>query len=187
VVGYPSNVLVVSDYEPYHWKEHVPYRIDFILSCGDNSIQALADLYERYRKPIFAVREDHDGLTPFGKGVLDVHMNPGRFRNWIIGGFSGVPYYKQRGQNMWSEEEASSLLQKMPRCDVFICHAPVAEATDKPESYAHPGSIAIRRYVEAKKPRFVYHGHVHRHPGIMIGDTAVVSVFGHKVVHLQMG
>lgn len=185
MVGYPSNVLVVSDYEPYHWKEHVPYRIDFILSCGDNSMQCLRDLYERYKKPIFAVRGNHDGASKFPKGVIDVHLNVEEYRQWTIGGFGGTLYYKDRGHNMWNDADADYLLSYMPRCDIFICHNPTP-VTDK-DSYAHRGSEAIWNYINRVHPRFVYHGHTHKNAGTMVENTAIISVYGHKVVHLQAG
>ena len=41
-VPFPSNVLIVSDYEKYGFKEKIPYRIDFVLALGDNSMPALS-------------------------------------------------------------------------------------------------------------------------------------------------
>jgi Icc-related predicted phosphoesterase len=55
--------------------------------------------------------------------------------------------------------------------------------TDKAD-YAHGGSEAIRHYVEEKQPKYVYHGHVHAEMGAMLGESAVVSVFGAKVFTL---
>jgi len=184
-IGYPSNVLVVSDYEKYSFKERIPYRIDFVLSLGDNSMQVLKDVYQKYRKPIFAIRGNHDGKTPFPDGIIDVHLQVDNYRNWSIGGFGGTLFNKDRGHNMWTDADAEYLLDQMPYCDIFICHSPVARATDKPESYAHQGSEAIRKYIREKEPKFVYHGHVHKKLGTMIGNTAVVSVYGYKVVHLH--
>ena len=40
-VGFPSNVLVVSDYENYRFNATIRYRIDFVMSLGDNSMQVL--------------------------------------------------------------------------------------------------------------------------------------------------
>ncbi len=40
-VPFPSNVLIVSDYEEYGFKENITYRIDFVLALGDNSMPAL--------------------------------------------------------------------------------------------------------------------------------------------------
>jgi len=184
-VGYPSNVLVVSDYENDRFEEQIRLRVDFTLSLGDNPVSALKDIYERYRKPIFAIRGERDGKTPFPKGVINVHLQVEEYRNWTIGGFGGTLWHKDRGPNTWSDAEAEDMLAAMPCCDIFICHSPVARATNKPESYAHQGSKAIRKYIREKEPKFVYHGHVHKKLGTMIGNTAVVSVYGYKVVHLH--
>jgi Icc-related predicted phosphoesterase len=68
--------------------------------------------------------------------------------------------------------------------DIFICHAPLYGQTDKAD-YAHIGSEALLRYVKEKQPRYVYHGHVHSEIGTMIDKSAVVSVFGSKIVTLS--
>ena len=45
--------------------------------------------------------------------------------------------------------------------------------------------LPLRRYIEDKQPRYVYHGHVHAEIGAMVGESAVISVFGAKVVTLR--
>ena len=183
-VPFPSNVLVVSDYEKYGFKEKIPYRIDFVLALGDNSMPALNEIYERYQKPIFAIRGNHDGLTTFPKGVIDVHLDVQEYRQWRIGGLGGTLYYKDKGHNMWSDHEAQAWLDPMSRCDIFICHNPVAGVTGSPGDYAHQGSEAIRKYITEKQPKMVFHGHVHKNLGGEIGATGIVSVYGYKVIHL---
>ncbi len=183
-VPFPSNVLIISDYEKYRFNEKIPYRIDFILSLGDNVMEALKAIHERYQKPIFAVRGNHCGLTPFPKGVIDVHLNIQEYRQWRIGGLGGTLYYKDKGHNMWSDHEAQAWLDPMPRCDIFICHNPVAGVTGSPGDYAHQGSEAIRTYITEKQPKMVFHGHIHKNLGGEIGATGIVSVYGHKLIHL---
>ena len=183
-VGFPSKALVVSDYENYRFNETIRYKIDFVLSLGDNSMQVLMDIYKKYRKPIYAVRGNHDGLTPFPDGVVDIHLKVEEHRQWSIGGFGGTLYYKAKGHNMWSDPEAEYQLKEMPYCDIFICHSPIARITDRPESYAHQGSEAIRNYIKEKQPKFVFHGHVHKSLGGQIGNTSIVSIYGHKVIQL---
>jgi len=183
-VGYPSNVLVVSDYENDRFEEQIRLRVDFTLSLGDNPVSALKDIYERYRKPIFAIRGERDGKTPFPKGVINVHLQVEEYRNWTIGGFGGTLWHKDRGPNTWSDAEAEDMLAAMPCCDIFICHSPIAKLTDKPGHEVYQGSEAIRRYIDDKQPRIVYHGHVRENWAERLGETAIISVHGYKVVHL---
>jgi Icc-related predicted phosphoesterase len=184
MVAYPSEVLVIADYEKYHFDETIRTKIDFILSCGDIDYHLLEEIYERFKKPIFAVKGNHDPTAPFPKFVENVHNRMVQHRRWLIGGWEGVPHYKMTGPHEWDDMEAAYKLNHFPYVDIFICHAPVAKMTDKAD-YAHLGSEAIARYIKDKQPRYVFHGHVHSKMGAMIGRTAVVSVFGAKVVTLS--
>jgi Icc-related predicted phosphoesterase len=183
-VGYPSNVLVIADYDKHNFDEQVRFRIDFFLSLGDNAIQALKDLYDRYRKPIFAVRGDKDGRTPFPKGLIDIHLRVETYRNWTIGGFGGTLWQKEHGPHMWSDTEARHMLEDMPYCDIFICHNPVAGLTNEGENIAEQGSEAIREYITEKKPKIVYHAHTPGEWSHKRGETAIIGIHGWKVIHL---
>lgn len=183
MLGFPSNVLVIADYPNARFDEDVRLRIDFVLSCGDVDAPILEEVYLRFRKPIFAVKGNHDSTKPFPDFVTDVHLRFIQHRNWLIGGLGGVPAYKDSGAYEWDDLAATAMLDKLPYVDIFICHAPVLGLTDR-EDAAHLGSEAIRRYIESRQPKYVYHGHVHAKMGAMVGQTAVVSVYGAEVVRL---
>ncbi len=183
MIGYPSNVLVVADYPKPRFEEAIRSKIDFVLSLGDVDPPILEEIHLRFQKPIFAVKGNHDSTKPFPDYVTDVHLRYVQHRNWFIGGFSGVPGYKGTGAYEWDDLSAAEKLGKFPYVDIFICHAPLLGVTDK-EDYAHQGSEAIRRYIDAQQPKYVYHGHVHDKMGTMVGETAVVSVYGADVFHL---
>lgn len=183
MIGYPSNVLVVADYPKPLFEENIRVRVDFVLSCGDVDLAILDEIYQRFRKPIFAVKGNHDSTSPFPEYITDVHLRFIQHRNWLIGGLGGVPEYKGSGAHEWDDIAATAKLDKLPYVDIFVCHAPVLGITDAEDS-AHQGSEAIRRYIEARQPKFVYHGHVHAGVGAMIGTTAVVSVYGARVFNL---
>ncbi|MGB7297191.1 MAG: metallophosphoesterase [Candidatus Aminicenantales bacterium] len=184
MIGFPSNVLVVADYPKPRFEEDIRLRIDFVLSCGDVDPPILEEIYLRFRKPIFAVKGNHDSTKPFPDFVTDVHLRFIQHRNWLIGGLGGVPAYMGSGAYEWDDLGATAQLDKLPYVDIFICHAPVLGLTDKDDA-AHQGSEAIRRYIESQQPKFVYHGHVHAKMGAMVGETAVVSVYGSEVVQLN--
>lgn len=184
MIPFPSKVLVVADYEKFHFEEKIYTPIDFVLSCGDVPIKILNDIYELYRKPIFAVKGNHDTTQDFPKYVTNVHFNIVQHRNWLIGGWQGVPIYKGTGAYEWDDMNTATLLQNLPPVDIFIAHAPIYKYTDK-DDYAHQGSEALLQYIQNKQPRYFYHGHVHTERGIMIDRTAVISVFGAKVFTLE--
>ncbi len=184
MIGFPSNVLVVADYENPHFAENILKKVDFVLSCGDVEFAILEEIYQRFNKPIFAVKGNHDTTKPFPPFVQDIHLRLVQHRNWFIGGFAGVPSYKEAGPYEWDDLSATDKLSKFPYVDIFICHAPLLKVTDK-DDYAHTGSEALRRYIESTQPKFVYHGHVHAKMGAMLGETAVVSVYGAEVFSLS--
>lgn len=177
MIGYPSNVLVVADYPKPRFEEAIRSKIDFVLSLGDVEPPILEEIHLRFQKPIFAVKGNHDSIKPFPEYITDVNLRFVQHRNWFIGGFGGVPASTGSGAHEWDDLGATWKLSKLPYVDIFICHAPVLGITDK-EGYAHQGSEAIRRYIETQQPKFVYHGHVHEKMGAMVGNTAVVSVYG---------
>jgi Icc-related predicted phosphoesterase len=184
MIGYPSNVLVVADYPHPRFAENILKKVDFVLSCGDVEFQIMEDIHQRFNKPIFAVKGNHDTTKPFPPYVEDVHLRLVQYRRWVIGGFAGVPACKEAGPYEWDDLSATGKLGKFPYVDIFICHAPLLQLTDK-DDYAHPGSEALRRYIEDVQPKFVYHGHVRAKMGAMLGQTAVVSVYGAEVVSLS--
>ena len=183
MIGYPSNVLVVADYPKPRFEKAIRSKIDFVLSLGDVDPPILEEIHLRFQKPIFAVKGNHDSTKPFPDYVTDVHLRYVQHRNWFIGGFSGVPSYKGSDAYEWDDLSAAEKLSKFPYVDIFICHAPLLGITDK-EDFAHQGSEAIRRYIDAQQPKFVYHGHVHEKMAAMVGETAVVSVYGADVFSL---
>lgn len=183
MIGYPSNVLVVADYPKPRFDEAIRSNVDFVLSLGDVDPPILEEIHLRFHKPIFAVKGNHDSTRPFPEYVTDVHLRFAQHRNWLIGGFGGVPAYKGTGAYEWDDLAAAERLSKLPYVDILICHAPLLGITDR-EDYAHQGSEAIRRYIETQQPKFVYHGHVHEKMAAMVGTTAVVSVCGAEVFHL---
>jgi len=183
MIGYPSNVLVVADYPKGRFEEDIRPKIDFVLSCGDVDPPILEEIHLRFQKPIFAVKGNHDSTKPFPDYVTDVHLRFVQYRNWFIGGLGGVPSHKGSGVYEWDDLSAAEKLSKFPYVDIFICHAPLLRITDG-EDFAHQGSEAIRRYIDAQQPKYVYHGHVHEKMGAMVGSTAVVSVYGADVFNL---
>ncbi len=184
MLGYPSKVLVIADYEHAHFQENFKLTFDFVLSCGDVGFLILQEIHEQYNKPIFAVKGNHDPAKSFPEFVQDVHAKIVQHRHWLIGGWQGVPDYKSTGAYEWDDLAVMEKLSKFPYVDIFICHAPIYKLTDK-DDYAHTGSEAILKYIKEKQPKFVYHGHVHSKMGTMIENTAVVSVFGAEIFTLD--
>ena len=184
MVALPSRVLVISDYDKPHFQENLGGGIDFALSLGDVPSRILQEVYDLILRPIFAVKGNHDPTETFPPCVQDVHRSIAQHRKWVIGGYRGIPSSRPAGSFQWDDGQAGLELNHFPYVDIFIAHAPVFGITDTPDP-AHAGSRALRCYIEEKQPRYVYHGHVHSEIGAMLGESAVVSVHGAKVVTLR--
>ncbi len=180
----PSRVLVIADYGKPHFEEHLGGGIEFVLSLGDVPFHILQEIFDVFTQPIYAVKGNHDPTGPFPECVEDIHRKIVQQRNWVIGGYHGAPSSKPTGAYEWDDAKAGFELNHFPYVDIFITHAPVFRITDQPDS-VHEGSQSLRRYIEDKQPRYVYHGHVYSEIGAMLGESAVVSVFGAKVVTLR--
>ncbi|MFA9453117.1 MAG: hypothetical protein ACERK6_04305 [Candidatus Aminicenantaceae bacterium] len=184
MVALPSRVLVIADYDKPHFEEHLGGGLDFVLSLGNVPFNILQEIYDLFLRPIYAVKGCHDPPTPFPSCVEDVHRKIVQHRKWVIGGYQGIRSDKPEGAYQWEDAQAGFELNHFPYVDVFIAHAPVYQITDT-SGNGHEGSQALRRYIEDKQPRYVYHGHVHSEIGAMVGESAVVSVFGAKLVTLR--
>jgi Icc-related predicted phosphoesterase len=182
MIGYPSNVLVVADYPHPRFEEQFRKKVDFVLSCGNVEFSMLEEIHSQFNKPIFAVKGNLDPPRPFPGFVQNVHLQLIQHRHWLIGGFGGGSTFKGPRPDD-GEDLAVEKLTKFPYVDIFICHAPVLNLTAN-EDDAHEGSQAIRRYIEERQPKFVYHGHMHEKMGAMAGETAVVSVYGAEIFSL---
>ena len=184
MLAYPSKVLVMADYDKPHFQEKFKLNFDFALSCGDVKFPALEEIYEQYKKPIFAVKGHHDPRKPFPECVQDVHNRIAQHRHWLIGGWQGVPDDESAGADEWDDQSVSERLSKFPYVDIFICHAPIFQGPEQ-EADAPPETEAIRRYIREKQPKLVYHGYVHSKIGTMIDNTAVLGVFGAEIFTLE--
>ncbi len=172
MVAFPSNVLVIADYDKPHFEEQIRHQIDFVLSCGNNPFHLFEEIHERFNKPIFAVKGDRDPIDPFPDFVEDVHHRMVQHRRWLIGGWQEVPDLKSPVSSEGDDASAALHLSNFPYVDIFIYHS-------------CKESGAILKYIEEKQPRYVYHGKVHSDTGNIIGETALISVTGAQVVTLS--
>ena len=97
------------------------------------------------------------------------------------GGVPRTPF----GDWSWdfSEEQADELLAGCPTAGVLVSHSPPRGAADVSRG-RHLGSAAVRRAIEARRPRLVVCGHIHESGGqtAAIGETVVVNAGPRGVV-----
>lgn len=99
--------------------------IDVVFILGDVSQRDILILKNKFSAPFFGVGGNHDTWDLLRKnGVEDLHARVVRWKKITIAGFGGSLRYKETPDYMFfTEDEARSLLEQMPRCNLLITHA----------------------------------------------------------------
>ncbi|HEY1014299.1 MAG TPA: metallophosphoesterase [Herpetosiphonaceae bacterium] len=182
--------------------------VDAILSCGDLPPSYLEYLVTVLNVPCLYVRGNHDapelredgGVNEEPQGCDNLDLRVRLVGNMLIAGVSGVVRYRQ-GPYQYSEQEwqrrlwllaARTLLARRRHgrgLDILISHAPPRGLHDGPG--AHQGSLALRRFIERIKPRYLIHGHVHLNYGygdqspLRHGPTTIINTCGYQLLEIE--
>lgn len=99
----------------------------------------------------------------------------------------GLPFYGIGGGipvtpfGAWSydftEAEAEALLADLPDRGILVTHSPPQDLVDRDSKGRRLGSTAIRRAIEAARPRLVVCGHIHGSWGerATLGPTTIIN------------
>lgn len=140
----------------------IRHNIDVIVTLGDLEYTQIVELKQITQVPKIGVYGNH--CTPGYMeelGITDIHLQVVEIEGVTFGGFEGSHRYKKDPVvKMYTQEEASELLDNMPYVDVFIAHSPPAGINDE-EDPAHQGFVALRQYVENQQPQYFLHGHTY--------------------------
>ena len=178
------KILALADNDDIRWAAPGT-PVDLVVSCGDVHEMLIRSAAEACSAPpIAAVKGNHDEAGGFRAPIRDVHLKvlelPGGLR---IGGFNGCWRYKPVGHFLYEQQEAVQLLRGFPAVDVFISHnSPRGLHETDPD--VHQGFQALRDYLVTHSPKLLIHGHQHLDRETRIGDTRVISVYGHAFIDL---
>ena len=105
-------------------------------------------------------------------------MQVGRYHVAGLGYSSPTPF-DTPGE--YSEEELAARLARFSglRPLVMICHAPPYGTTlDRIRDGLHAGSTAVRDFIAAEQPEYLFCGHIHETAGVgeAIGKTTTLNV-----------
>lgn len=186
------KILAIADRPPRESirsildKDH----IDLICILGDLDLFSLSELKEITHIPKLGIYGNHDSGTYFEPlGIVNMHLKTYEYNGLVFGGFEGCVRYKNDPHaKMYTQEEASKLLKDFPRVDVMLVHCPPYGVNDEPDELAHQGFIALREYVEQKKPKYLLHGHTYPTAETLVtklGDTEVIYVYEDKIIELN--
>ena len=161
-------------------------QVDLLISLGDLPDYSLIQASQVY-KPIqfFAVRGNHDDLKPFPKPIVDLHLQVTEFRGVTFAGFSGSWKYKERGDHLYTQEQASRLLNRFPPVDVFLAHNSPWGIHERDQG-VHQGFQVFQEYIERVQPKYFFHGHQHVNETIFIGETLVTGIYGERFIQLKL-
>lgn len=184
------KILAIADRPPRKGLKElvVQENIGLICTLGDLESLQLIELSAIENIPKIGVYGNHCSGSYFEtRGIQNVHLKTFKYKGLIFGGFEGCIKYKEDPYaKMYTQEEADELLKDFPYVDVFISHAPPFGIHDEIDG-PHQGFIALRKYIQEKKPKYFLHGHTYpklEEEITQYGDTKIVYVQGDKVVEL---
>ena len=178
------RILVISD-DDFQVGQMECGGVDVLISCGDLQDATILRAVERYRpRQVFAVRGNHDVEQPFPPGVVDLHLARKTFEGLRFGGFAGSWKYKPRGHHLFEQAEVSGIMRGFPEVDIFVAHNSPRGIHER-DGEVHQGFDGFVSYLDRVRPQLFIHGHQHLDITTVRGETAIVGVFGERVIQLE--
>ncbi|MDO5133509.1 MAG: metallophosphoesterase family protein [Eubacteriales bacterium] len=195
------KILAIADTESKAlWDYYQPEMladVDLIISCGDLDPAYLEFLVTMAHCPLLYVHGNHDGRyseTP-PEGCFCIEDSIFRYQGLRILGLGGSLRYKE-GLCMYTEKEMRRRVSKARLkaffkggIDILVTHAPAGGWGDL-EDPPHRGFSCFNTLLQAVKPRYMLHGHVHKNYGRIewerIHDcgTKLVNVSGYYYLEI---
>lgn len=182
------KILAIADKKP-----SIPIKetlikegVDLIITLGDLERSEIAELEHITNTPKIGVYGNHcfPGYMET-LGIYNMHMHTWSYDGLTFGGFEGCVRYKNTPYvKMYTQDEASALMEYFPYVDVFIAHAPPFGINDE-EDPAHVGFKAFRTYLEEKRPKYFLHGHTYPTKESLVTkflDTEIIYIHGDAIV-----
>ncbi|EKD43518.1 MAG: metallophosphoesterase [uncultured bacterium] len=183
------NILAIADRKPSKSISRLitENNVDIICTLGDLEYFDIHELEDVKDIPKIGVYGNHCSGNYFEQlGIKNMHLQTFEYKGVIFGGFEGSLKYKEsKYAKMYTQEEAVALMKDFPTVDVFLAHSPPFGINDEAGSTSHQGLIALKDYVENKKPKYFLHGHTYPTFENLVTkheDTNIVYVFGDKII-----
>ena len=159
---------------------------DLLISTGDLTLFDFGSLAMKTdKKPAFGVYGNHDSGSYLEElGIINLHNTVYEYAGLTWGGWEGCPRYKKAGGPQFSEVDAQLWSQSFPAVDVLLLHAGPKDLLDDQSDSVHVGSEAVRAYVLAKQPKYVFCGHQYSDAELTIGNTQIIRSYGARIITL---
>ncbi|MBT4209398.1 MAG: hypothetical protein HOE19_00535 [Candidatus Komeilibacteria bacterium] len=184
------KILAIADRPPKNLIKTtvVSEKIDIICTLGDLDFFDIKELKEINDIPKIGVYGNHCSGKYFESlGIKNLHLTTFKFMGYTFGGFEGSLRYKQGKHIMYTQAEAERKLFNYEYVDIMLAHSPPYGVNDDINDNTHTGLIGLKRYIEAKCPKFFLHGHTYpSDPNkiVELGDTKIIYVYQDKVINL---
>ena len=176
---------MLADIDASHWRWGSG-QADVVISCGDTPCEVILEAAAACRcDRAFAVKGNHDSTARFPAPIMDLHLRSDEHGGLRFGGCGGSWKYKPRGNYLYDQWEVAAFLSTFPPVDVFVSHNSPRGLHDQDDE-VHCGFEALNDYIRIAKPRVLVHGHQHVNKETNVGETAVIGVFGHRILDLPM-
>ncbi len=154
------KLLVIADRAPQEDPKTVAEsnNVDLIVTLGDLDIVSLARLKDITDIPKIGVYGNRCSGSYFESlGIQDMHMVTREFNGVTFGGFQGSLRYKQNPHAiMYTQDEASNMLDSFQHVDVMLAHSPPFGIHDEPGDMSHEGLRGLRDYIDREHPHTSY-------------------------------
>lgn len=210
------HILAVSDKVlETHYSANVTNlypKIDLLIGCGDLPYYYLDFLVSALDRRMSYVLGNHDTGRQFSsdlgelsevRGGVNIHRHSVREKGVLLAGLQGSMRYRPGRDLQYSEMEMQvEALRMFPRLlfnkarfgrymDIFVTHSPPFGIHDEPD-ITHVGFKFFLPMLRIFKPRYMLHGHIHRHNNIhnnqstIYHDTTIVNVYPRYLLKLPM-
>lgn len=184
--------------------------VDLVISCGDLPYYYLEYIISTLNKPLYYVRGNHAPRVEYGEstqrtnpwGAIDLHRRCRRDDSGLLlAGIEGSLQYNF-GPHQYSDLQMWWMVLRLVPCfllnklrygrflDIFVTHAAPHQIHDM-DDRAHRGVKAFRWVIDAFKPAYLLHGHIHVYrpdtiTETVVNQTRVMNVFGYREFHLSV-
>lgn len=156
------KLLLISDKKPENLKNILESeKLDLIITLWDLEESDIRELAQSNVPKIWVYGNHDTAWYMQNLWIKNMHLQTFTL-NWItFGGFEGCVRYKPWNHIMYTQEEASEMIKKLPKVDVLLCHCPPLWINDNTDP-SHIWFEALRWYVDTFSPKALFHWHTYR-------------------------
>lgn len=171
-----------------------PVKANLAIVAGDicphgNSLSQFVWLASKFQPwlqswecPVLYIAGNHDTVFATWPGGMFPGLIGGTYlENQLINNdltVYGCPHSLRTDRCIGAFTTTESAIERSlpPQADILIIHTPPWCVGDRTYEGMHPGSIALREWIEQTSPRVVICGHIHENRGVyLLGNTIVVN------------